>query len=125
VLTAILPSKNLAAIQHLNETIGIPIAFLLIPQFGMLGVIPVAIIAGVPRMFIGLYWTWKRYGIRVDFQASSKTFLASAIAAAVAYLFLSVLNAAGVDKTCVRRNNFSGNILDCRSAHRRNQPNRH
>jgi len=78
----------------LTLTIGIPIALLLIPSHGILGVIVVGVVAGLPSMFIGLYWAWKRYGTKADLQASTKILLASAIAATTTYIFLSVFNAA-------------------------------
>ena len=84
----------LMKLNMLTLAIGIPIAFLLIPQFGIPGVIFAGIVAGLPSMFISLYWIWKRYGTKAEFRSSGKIFLASAIAAIATYLFLSVFAAA-------------------------------
>jgi O-antigen/teichoic acid export membrane protein len=94
LFTALGETKMLMKLNILTLAIGIPVALLLIPQFEIIGVIVVTIVAGLPSMFIGLYWAWKRYGTRVDFRASARIFLASAIAAATAYIFLSIFNAA-------------------------------
>ena len=94
LLAALGETKMLMKLNILTLAIGIPIAFLLIPQFGILGVIIVGLVAGLPSLFIGLYWAWKHYGTKVDLQASTKILLASTIAAATAYIFLTFFNAA-------------------------------
>lgn len=87
--TKILMKMNILAI-----CIGIPLAFLLIPTLEIVGVIICIVVAGVPSMFLGLYWIWKNYGIRADFRSSAKITLASAIAAITTYMFLTVFEAA-------------------------------
>jgi len=94
LLTGLGETKMLMKLYMPELAIGIPIAFLLIPQFGIPGKIFASITAGLPSLFIALYWIWKRYGIRVDFRTSGKIFLASSIAAIVTYLFQSVFVAA-------------------------------
>jgi O-antigen/teichoic acid export membrane protein len=94
LLSGLGETKMLMKLNILTLGIGIPLALLLIPPLGIPGVIVVSIAAGVPSMFISLYWTWKRYGTKVDFQASAKIFLASALAAITTYLFLNVFTAA-------------------------------
>jgi O-antigen/teichoic acid export membrane protein len=94
LLAALGETKMLMKLNILTLSIGIPLAFLLIPQFGILGVILVTIAAGLPSMFIGLYWTWKRYGTKAEFRTSAKIFLASVISAITTYLFLNVFTAA-------------------------------
>jgi O-antigen/teichoic acid export membrane protein len=90
LFTAFGETRLLLKMNLLTLSIGIPVAFLLIPQFGMIGAILSGIILAIPANSVGLYLAWKRYGTKADFQASSKIFLASAIAAAFTYLFLSV-----------------------------------
>ena len=87
-------TKMLMKLNMLTLFIGVPMAFLIIPQLGIPGAIIIALVAGIPSMFISLHWTWKRYGTKVDFRASAKILLASAPAAIATHLFLSVLNAA-------------------------------
>ncbi|MCJ7633488.1 oligosaccharide flippase family protein [Candidatus Bathyarchaeota archaeon] len=94
LLSGLGETKMLMKLNILTLGIGIPLALLLIPPLGIPGVIVVTIVAGVPSMFISLYWTWKRYGTKVDFRASAKIFLASTIAAITTYLFLNVFTAA-------------------------------
>jgi PST family polysaccharide transporter len=94
LLAALGETKMLMKLNILTLFIGVPMAFLMIPQLGIPGVIIVALVAGIPSMFIGLHWAWKRYGTKTDFRASAKIFLSSATAAIATYLSLSVLNAA-------------------------------
>jgi O-antigen/teichoic acid export membrane protein len=94
LFTALGETKMLMKLHILTLFIGVPIAFLMIPQLGITGVIIVALVAGIPSMFIGLHWAWKRYGTKTDFKASAKIFLASALAATTTYLFLNIFAAA-------------------------------
>jgi O-antigen/teichoic acid export membrane protein len=94
LLSGLGQTRMMMKLSGLTLFIGVPMALLLIPQFGVIGLIIAAIVAGLPSMFIGLHWIWKHYGTKADFRASTRIFLASAIAAAATYLFLSVLNVA-------------------------------
>jgi O-antigen/teichoic acid export membrane protein len=77
----------------LTLVIGMPLAFTLVPSFGVVGGIIGILVASVPSMSWGLHWVWKRYKLTADFRASGKIFAASAIASAVTYLLLTVLAA--------------------------------
>lgn len=70
---------------------GVPLAFLLIPSMGIVGLILTSITSGIPSMFLGLYWIWKKHGVKPDFNASIKILGASAIAALTTYLTLNVM----------------------------------
>jgi lipopolysaccharide exporter len=87
-------TRMMMKLGTLTLFIGVPLALLLIPQFGVIGLIIVTIVSGLPSMFIGLHWIWKHYGTKADFAASTRILLASAIAAAATYLFLNLLNVA-------------------------------
>jgi len=75
----------------LTLIVGVPLAFLLIPTFGILGVIVGPFLAGIPSLFWGLYYIWKHYKVKVDFKSSTKIFMTSAIAAITTYLSLNFL----------------------------------
>ncbi len=87
-------TKAWMKLNILTLCIGIPLAFILIPALEIVGVILCIVVAGVPSMFIGLHWIWKRYETKADFNSSVRIFLASAIAATVTYLFLNFFSAA-------------------------------
>ena len=87
-------TKMLMKLSLLTLSLGIPLAFLLIPTLGIVGVILTSLSAGLPSMFCGLYWIWKRYEAKADFQSSTKIFIASAITAITTYLSLNFLNTA-------------------------------
>ena len=74
--------------------IGLPLGAVLIPMFGITGLIIASVIAGLPSMFWGLYWIWKHYKAKADFESSAKILAASAIAAVLAYLPMVFLNTA-------------------------------
>jgi O-antigen/teichoic acid export membrane protein len=66
--------------------VGVPLGFLLIPTLGITGLIIANLLAMLPGMFWVLYWIWKHYKARADFQSSARILGASAIAALLAYL---------------------------------------
>jgi O-antigen/teichoic acid export membrane protein len=74
--------------------IGLPLGFILIPAYGITGLIIAGLLAGLPSMFWVLYWIWKHYEAKADFQSSAKILAASAIAAVAAYLPTSLFNMA-------------------------------
>ncbi len=94
LLSASGETRMLMKLNILTLCIGIPLALIIIPAFGIVGLIICLIVAGVPSMLIGLVWIWKRYGAKADFKSSAKIFCASLIAAVVAYIFLNFVNLA-------------------------------
>jgi O-antigen/teichoic acid export membrane protein len=66
--------------------IGLPLGVALIPMFGIAGLIIAGILSGIPSMIWALYWIWKQYKAKADFQSSAKIVAASALAAILAYL---------------------------------------
>jgi O-antigen/teichoic acid export membrane protein len=94
LLTAMGETKMLMKLNIITLSVGVPTAFLLIPQLGVTGLIIVTLVAGLPSMSIGLRFGWKRYGAKADFNSSARIFLASAVAAAAVYLAINAFNAA-------------------------------
>ena len=69
--------------------LGIPLALILIPALGIVGVILSPLVAGMPSLFWGLHWIWRHYKARVDYVSSAKILVASALATAVTYIFIN------------------------------------
>ncbi len=67
----------------LTLIIGLPLAAILIPSYGIIGGIIGLTLAGVPSMVWGLYWIWKRYKVKTDYKSSAKIITAAIVAAAV------------------------------------------
>ena len=88
LLFAMGETKILLKLAILTLCVGAPLAFLLIPPFGIVGVIIVALIASFVSLIVGVYWTWKHYESKPDFRNSAKIFLASTIASLITFLFL-------------------------------------
>lgn len=89
-------TKTLLKLDLLTQSLGIPLAFLLIPNLGIMGVIAGPILAGIPSLFVGLLWIWKRYKITVDWRSSAKILVASGAAALATYLSLNLINTAAL-----------------------------
>jgi stage V sporulation protein B len=91
LLAGIGETKLLLKLSLLNLSLGIPLAFILIPTYGIVGVILGTIFAGIPGQFLSLYWLWKHYNAKPDFKISAKIFLAAVIATIATYLSLNFL----------------------------------
>ena len=87
-------TRLLMKLGILTLALGVPLAFVLIPAFGVVGAILGLLVAGVPSLLFSLYWTWKNYKVKVDFKSSARIFVASATAALVAYLSVCFLGIA-------------------------------
>lgn len=86
-------TKMLMKLGTLNLSIGLPFSFLLIPRFGIVGLILAGTFGSLPGNFWVLYWIWKHYGAKADFQSSARIIVASAMASVGSYFSISVLNA--------------------------------
>jgi len=87
-------TKMLMILNALTLILDIPLVLLLIPAFGILGMIVGALLAGLPSLFYGLFWAWRRYGVKADFKSSAKLLTASIIATLATYLLVNLLNVA-------------------------------
>ncbi len=69
----------------LSAAIGLPLGYILIMQFGVLGLIITTLITGILSTIIPLYWIKKHYNLTVDWRSSAKILLSSSVAAALTY----------------------------------------
>jgi stage V sporulation protein B len=91
LLYAMGETKMLIKLGIIDIIIGVPLAFLLIPSFGIIGVIiGNTLIAPISSLLVGVYWTWKKYGTKPDFNNSLRILIASAIASILTFLFLQL-----------------------------------
>jgi len=75
----------------LTAAIGFPLGFVLISQFGVLGLITTSLTAGIPSLILALHWINKNYNVTVDWLSSAKILLSSAIAGTITYLITTQL----------------------------------
>ena len=75
----------------ISFTIGIILALILIPSFGILGFITANLTAAIPRIIISLWWIKKHYKATIDWKSSTKILTASAIAAIPTYIAVTQL----------------------------------
>jgi O-antigen/teichoic acid export membrane protein len=76
----------------INTVAGVVLAVLLVPTLGVVGLIITTIFDGVPGLAISLDWIKKHYDATVDWVASAKILVSSAVAGAVAYFAVSFLS---------------------------------
>ena len=94
LLAGIGETKTLMELSLITLICGVPMASILIPAIGIVGLILTSISAGLPSMFLGLYLVWKRYKARADLKSSSKILAASVIATVVTFLVLNFVASA-------------------------------
>jgi O-antigen/teichoic acid export membrane protein len=75
----------------LSAAIEIPTGYVLIMQFGVIGLIVTSLFAGIPSTIIMLYWIRKHYDLTVDWLSSAKILISSAVAATLTYILISQL----------------------------------
>ena len=78
----------------ITATIGLSLSVILIPIFGVIGLLATYLVAGIPSTVIALWWIRKHFGVSIDWLSSAKILLASGIAALVTYLTINQLNLA-------------------------------
>jgi stage V sporulation protein B len=76
----------------LTLSVGLLLGWLLIPLFGVTGIIFTYLVAGLPSLLWGLWLIRKHFGATIDWMSSAKIFLASCIATVATFLLLSQLN---------------------------------
>jgi len=93
-LVAIGETRRLMKQSALTLLIGVPLGFVLIPMFGVTGVILGSLFSGLPSMFWALYWIWKHYQTKADLISSAKILSASGLAAFIAYASVNIVSLA-------------------------------
>jgi len=76
----------------LTASIGFPLGYVLIMNFGVLGLIVASLTASLPSMFISLFWIRKRYHVTLDYVSSAKILLSSGVTAILTYVIVSELH---------------------------------
>ena len=72
--------------------VGLVSSLLLIPQFGVTGLIIANVISAFPSVGLGLWWINKHYHTTINWKSSAKILLASCTATVVTHLVLVQLN---------------------------------
>jgi O-antigen/teichoic acid export membrane protein len=75
----------------LTVAIGFPLSFVLISQFGVIGLIVTTLTVSLPSLFISLRFIKKRFGVSVDWVSSAKILFSSIVAAILTYILISPL----------------------------------
>jgi O-antigen/teichoic acid export membrane protein len=73
----------------LTSAIGFPLSVVLISQYGIIGLIVTALVAGIPSLIISLVWLKKYYDVSVDWSSSARILLSSTVASALTYVLIS------------------------------------
>jgi O-antigen/teichoic acid export membrane protein len=72
----------------IQAAIGFPVGYILIMQFGVLGLIITSLITGIPVTIISLFWIRRHYELTVEWRSSAKILLSSALAAVLTYVLV-------------------------------------
>ena len=80
-------------IAVITAVVGFPLGFILISNYGVLGLIVTTLSASIPGTIVALVFIKQRYNVTVHWKSSAKILLSSAVAAAVTYMLLTQLTA--------------------------------
>jgi O-antigen/teichoic acid export membrane protein len=80
------------AIAMLTAAVGFPLGFILISNYGVLGLITTTLTAGLPGIIAMLAFIKKHYNVTIYWRSSVKILLSSLAAAALTYVLLTQLN---------------------------------
>ena len=94
LLAGVGETKTQMKLSLITLIFGVPLAFVLIPFAGIVGLITTNIVAGLPSLFLGLRLVWKRYKVKVDLKSSAKILAASSLAAAATFMATSLISCA-------------------------------
>jgi len=67
-------------------SVGVPLGLLLIPQYGIIGLITTSLVSMVPSLAVGLWWVRREFGVSVDVASGVKIYISSGVAGLVTYL---------------------------------------
>ena len=73
----------------LTAAIGFPMSWILISQFGVVGLAFTMAVAGIPSLIIALFWLKKNYGVTIDWLASVRILLSALVASAITYVIIT------------------------------------
>ena len=76
----------------ITAAIGLPLGFILISNYGVIGLIATTLMVGTPTQIIALIYIKKRYNVTLRWNSSIKILISSAAASAITYLLLTQLN---------------------------------
>jgi stage V sporulation protein B len=76
----------------INTVAGVVLAILLVPPFGVIGLIITLVADGVPGLVISLYWIKMHYDATVDWVSSAKILFSSGAAGALTFLVVSAVS---------------------------------
>jgi len=78
----------------ITSVIGLILNLVLIPTFGILGLLATNIVSGIPSLIIALWWIKKKYNATINWVSSAKILLACTLAAVITYMATFQLNLA-------------------------------
>ncbi|MCJ7614726.1 oligosaccharide flippase family protein [Candidatus Bathyarchaeota archaeon] len=78
----------------ITAAMGLSLSVILIPIFGIMGLLATYLVAGIPSTLLALWWVKKHFNVTIDWMSSAKILSASGIAAAITYVTVSQLNIA-------------------------------
>jgi len=89
-------TKVIFLMELIQLCMGLPLCLILIPRFGIFGLLLTAFIAAKPRLFFALWWIKRNFGFTLNWIASAKIFLSAGLASLATLLILASLDNGGL-----------------------------
>jgi hypothetical protein len=75
----------------LTVAIGFPLSFVLVSQFGIIGLIVTTTIVGLPSLFLSLRFIKKKFDVGLDWGSSAKIVFSSGLTGLITYFAVSLM----------------------------------
>jgi len=72
----------------LTLSMGLPLSILLIPHFGIIGLIFTMLVAGIPNLIVGLLWIKRHYEVSIDKIPEAKIYISSGVTGSIVYMLI-------------------------------------
>jgi hypothetical protein len=76
----------------LTASIGFPLSYVLIMNFGVLGLIATSLVAGIPSLIINLWCLHRDFDVSIDWVSSAKILFSSTITAVLTYFIVQQIS---------------------------------
>ncbi|PVX24262.1 MAG: hypothetical protein CW691_08115 [Candidatus Bathyarchaeum sp.] len=78
----------------ITAAMGLSLSVILVPPFGVMGLLATYLTAGIPSTLLALWWIKKNYDASIDWSSSAKILLSSTITAVITHVSISQLEQA-------------------------------
>ena len=93
-IPALLNSQGKTKVNFISNllyfSLALPLSLVLIPKFGVIGLLSITILASKPSLIYLILWVRRNFGFTIEWRSSSKIFISSSLAFLIVYMILRI-----------------------------------